>query len=1767
MKRLTKFFLIILALVLTCTAVAITSFAVGEQSERELISDVNWQYVDPYSGDAVVTTELTTALDTAAAGSTITLLRDYVISTGLGGVVIDKDIKLDLGGHTIYLVQNGKGHGLNPTDGVSLSVSNGTIVAASGSAYTTSTKTQAVFTSIGRGASLEITNVNIYGYALAYSWGAPYTITVNGGQHYVYTASADLTYPGWICGNSDITATVKNAEIYLMHSDARLVGFQNYKSTSNNPRSSATFDGCKIIASGPDHDIVSGLNRYSTLSFTNCDIFGKLAPVATSLDISKYNSKFSDTDKNPLVDSITIGAGCRVSRNVIGNSVVRWAPDVTVVDLDEAGKTATVELNVNAPSGYYTHDDFNITPSTVTVQYNLSDKAFVAPERLYKVVIGNTETYYNSNVELNNIISASSEGSTIYLLDDVTIVTNRYENPSKAGEYIATPIKVNKEITFDLGGHTLTIEQHAKNCGFYIETKKTVTFKNGNVATVAHTDFNSSGRTFAFMNANVSGVNVVFENVNSSVGSLIYSYDDTYTLTIKGGRHILSSTLTDMNTPGFISGQSNITATVTDATIYSNDKAVVGASSYKAISSKLTPNTSITFERCNIIATNAETNMIGNANQYTKVYFNGCYILGSITPSLNGSDSGKATIANESNFILGKMTFFSSKSNLSSAATTVANMSVGETAKSVCIDTTYYDFDRIVDSKYVTWYDENGSVLKRVMIAEVVGSLASYAPKYEGKGGVTNGWYKIGGYIANAWTDSINGTVATDLSAFDLSSVTDSISFYPLANENEISAYLSAALYNLSTVGAIRNNLYIPQTPDNVEILGVYVGEREVAGRLVLYRDYTDDPVYYTMYVINEVGATQFTKVTNVTVKYRVNGRIELEQPYTLSPEKYASIIYKDSIKTEGNSYSKAAYTVTADLVRYSYLLSTFGGINNPDLSALYDKMSDLCSTLPSDNSLAGSVTNVSALSGAGSISYEASSYEPRWKLMLNADAQVVDIKITMDGYYTGVKEDRTNFGALTYGIEGAVRNADGYITTAYSQNIPIYNIIQEFTITLIKADGSEISGTYDLKSYYTAIGKSTEAADFIKAVFSLAGSTAAFKFSEGKLAFGDVVDFWSCNHAGAEKQETIVSYIYNFTPRFCQRCDSWLFYYEDYGAAANGKTNRTRDTHVSGTNDYEAIYWTHANANEWKARAELSLGKHVAVVGNSDPKTPKYYYISLPEGRGIYTADANRDGIPEKKYNGVNLGSITIATDTSWNGVNLIIDDDAICNASGCSCVNALGVARKHSYNSQSIFVLDEYGTENYTESLKGKITSLSAGATNIGYAPGRKMLIQLTDANKKIYLRYGSNASNGASVTEVILVDEFGNVDPTTPVQWDYATITSATGYSVDTDPIKVSGLNGDTINASFESYVNNSMSISIPHYVSCNRNITIKRSNATIEGLERFFTEEVANSHKTNKRFAYTFIVAQLCSHPTIKDMIVINHNSQSGESGVGQGSYEFSGGSANAVSWINCVTKNMFSDSKAGAVQAYPIYRGLFGTNHIRNMYLKDCYLNSFDAHTGAYNVTIESSTVEHMNFIGGGDIIIKDVVVYCSNQGMAFNLRTDYGSTWHGDIYVDGLTIKYASTGSSKPARITLLKGSYENQYWGFDTYVPQVVTINNFHIQAYTATVSNGVRTETLGAMDDTANMPVYYYYALNTLKASSVPDESKAGIHGPTDKGDASITYDYGTNRLVCTKSITITNSASIIIPTGSYWKDMVVTVDGKTKKWTGDADSGTWN
>ena len=1421
----------------------------------------------------------------------------------------------------------------------------------------------------------------------------------------------------------------------------------------------------------------------------------------------------------------------------------------------------------------------------------------------------------------------SYDGAVVTFLTDITFQPTGYMN-------------ISKNVTFDLDGHTLTLIHDGQDKTFQVNKAVTARFEDGTIVTTPGASYAKNNSTFCFVYVGANNANLEFDGVNGRVTTLVYAWGASYTITVNDGTFVLDTAAAGMNTSGFISGQANITATVNNTTLFVENGYILGASSYRQFHNQNNKETTIedvkkgikstfTFNNCNIIGNNVNKNLISNANEFTTVTFNGGTIYGNIAPIKNGSDGtlnyvqignkfytnptactcatfidtngdGKCdNVVGESacgkfdpasiksftfaestnaNFIIGKGTYFSASTNIKVKTTLADKLIAQNIAKNITIGGINYSFDYVTDYVYVIWHDANGNELNKVPVDGNFTGIV--APEYTvPTTGANNGWYQIGGFVQGGWTTTFGGTTAVDFST--ITEFTANLNFYPQASGG-ITAYLSAAMYNLSIVGQIRNNFYIPvDMPENVKILGVYIVDengnkiKDVSGTEILFKDHRNEPVYYTMYVINYVDAIALTESTRVWVDYTVND-ITLTQKYTISPEKYVNTVYAD-YANETKQYNDAAYNVVADLVRYSYFISVYANAESAAITDLYNKMMALCSELPTDMTPDASV-DTSNLAGLGTIAFEASQFNPRWKFTLNESAQIVDIKITLQGYNAGFLDNRTNFGTQTYGIT-SVTKANGYITSAYTANIPVYNLIQPFTITMTKADGTEISAIFDLNSYYQSVKGTAAAADFLESVVALANSTIAYKFPDGKVAVNDIADFWECDHPAdmVNKLDEYVAYTNVFKPHYCQKCDSYLFYYEDYGAVADGVTAHKRATHISGTNNYEAIYWTHANANEWKARTDLSGGKHVAVIGNSDPTVAKNYYISLPEGIGLYKIDTNLDGVVDTVYkNGQNLGSIIVATDTSWNGVNLLIDDDTICNHvysaydskdpnkpaskeefAGCDC------GRKHAYTDQPIFALDEYGSEKVEQNWKGKLTSLSAGATNIGFAPGRDMLVHLVDADKKIYLRYGANASNGNAISEVILVHADGSIDPSTPVQWDYTNLNNqdsdkVMAYAVDAEEIKISGLDANgQINAIFETYVNNDVKQYLYHYEQSARNITIRRSNATVEGLDRIFLEEAAdNANNTNDRMAYTFIKVELCSDVTVKDMLVMNHNSHSGDTGTSQGSYEFSAGYANDVKWINCDTKNMFSAGKDGSLLAYPVYRGLFGTNHMRNMYLADCFLNSFDSHTGAYNVTIERSTFDHMNFIGGGLIKLTDVTIYtASNYGSAINLRTDYGSTWNGDLEIDGLTVKYGVTDGDydhvATSKITLIYGSYVNQYWGFDTYMPQNVTINNFHVESYKAKIVNGERVETFVEQD--GDISVYYYYATNSLKESNVPDTSAEGKYSPEgDLINENATSNYGTNHLECTKNLTITNSVTLTLPTGDFWADMKVTIDG---------------
>ena len=534
------------------------------------------------------------------------------------------------------------------------------------------------------------------------------------------------------------------------------------------------------------------------------------------------------------------------------------------------------------------------------------------------------------------------------------------------------------------------------------------------------------------------------------------------------------------------------------------------------------------------------------------------------------------------------------------------------------------------------------------------------------------------------------------------------------------------------------------------------------------------------------------------------------------------------------------------------------------------------------------------------------------------------------------------------------------------------------------------------------------------------------------------------------------------------EKVDYRNIYYNDFGARGDGYTD-----------DFEEILAAHEYANKYGHTVNANKG-YTYYFGTEYQKTMKV---------------------------------IPIMTDVNWTGANFIIDDSVVHvqrnqhadrdNNRVCDhCKRGLSEpcsSRSDSWHKLSLFsVRTSYETYNITEYFAGR--ALNKSDTNIGFAPGYTALILLQNNNIRHFIRYGVNENAGSAQTEIIIVDKDGNLDPTTPLHWTYETVTYATMKCVEDDPITIQGGDFQTISNQSENY-----------YDSYGRNIAISRSNVTLKNIKHSITNEgptrapyggfTSTSHANNVRF----------------ENMTIQHHVNRYDAGTGAllGTYEIGATYANNLQWININQSNFFEED--GSVS----YKGLFGTNYCKNFYFDGCNMTSLDAHCGLYNGTVKNSTFEHMNFIGEGLIEIENVTIYADAAGCTVNLRSDYGSTWQGDIIVDGLTMKYSR---NDLAQLQLCSATYTDWWFGYTTYLPQRIELNNVKLIKYTqVTDALGNRTETVVAENE---IPFYLF---------------SKGIYGFGDKDISKLVQNGGAaqnNPYVGTKIVKISNCGNLRIP-----------------------------
>lgn len=324
--------------------------------------------------------------------------------------------------------------------------------------------------------------------------------------------------------------------------------------------------------------------------------------------------------------------------------------------------------------------------------------------------------------------------------------------------------------------------------------------------------------------------------------------------------------------------------------------------------------------------------------------------------------------------------------------------------------------------------------------------------------------------------------------------------------------------------------------------------------------------------------------------------------------------------------------------------------------------------------------------------------------------------------------------------------------------------------------------------------------------------------------------------------------------------------------------------------------------------------------------------------------------------------------------------------------------------------------------------ITSLKRDQEKIDTSMPGSCLVTVTNSQVKHYIRFGLNQNKGSAQTDIFVVDKNGKVDMDAPIIWDFDQITEITALPLDETTLNITGGRFTTIANTAES-----------KYTYHSRNIAIRRSNVIVDGLEHRITGE--GDHGAPYM---GFLNISECAYVTVKNTLLTGHKTYRtiGAAGkpVSMGSYDISVGRALNVSFINCSQTNNINDRT---------YWGILGSNYCKNLLYDRCTLSRFDAHKGVANATIRNSTLGHMgiNAIGSGVLTVENTTI----RGRSLvNLRSDYGSTWQGELIIRNCIFVPEGGKSTNPI---LISGSYSGQHdFGYPCYMPEQITIEKLYI-------------------------------------------------------------------------------------------------------------------
>lgn len=464
----------------------------------------------------------------------------------------------------------------------------------------------------------------------------------------------------------------------------------------------------------------------------------------------------------------------------------------------------------------------------------------------------------------------------------------------------------------------------------------------------------------------------------------------------------------------------------------------------------------------------------------------------------------------------------------------------------------------------------------------------------------------------------------------------------------------------------------------------------------------------------------------------------------------------------------------------------------------------------------------------------------------------------------------------------------------------------------------------------------------------------------------------------------------------------------------AKGQTSKPLDnvvittgknkTQVSSNSDGKLL--VHVSDSDLKKIKAKGVVRYSSFGAKGDGKTDDIDAIAATH------AVANQEGLSVKAddkatyYISGKDRPAVIQTDTDFGMASFIIDDTEVENR-----------------NSPVFLVSSKLKAFN----LEG-VRTLKKNQKKINVPLPQTCLVTVNNAEVKRYIRYGLNQNNGSPQTDIFIVDKDGNVDMDAPIIWDFDNITTITALPLDETVLNITGGKFTTIANRAES-----------KYTYYSRGIAIRRSNVLVDGIEHRVIEEGDHGAPYGG-----FLNINECAYVTVQNALLTGHKTYqtigAANKPVSMGTYDISLGRALNISFINGRQTNDINDNT---------YWGLMGSNYCKNLVLDNCVFSRFDAHMGVANATIRNSTLGHqgINAIGSGTFTVENSTI---NGRSLINLRSDYGSTWQGEIIIRNC--KFVPAGG-RPVSASLIGGSNSGQHdFGYTSYMPERITIESLHI-------------------------------------------------------------------------------------------------------------------